>query len=153
MAFLVGIVEDKSTCLALFSALVIDSTQCCASIVHLLIRLGSQPSPMRKRTNLNFLVSPIGFFQNMSCISFGHDFNGKKASPSISLVNCLPYYTTSARDSKRISPRYDLYQPYKPLSQKRRENNLSVLNQMQYSDRIGTEKYLYDLYCTDRQTV
>ena len=35
---------------------------------------------------------------------------------------------------------------YKPLSQIRSENFLSVLNEMQFTDRIRTEKCLYDLY-------
>ena len=35
---------------------------------------------------------------------------------------------------------------YKPLSQIRSENILSVLNEMQFTDRIRTEKCLYDLY-------
>ena len=35
---------------------------------------------------------------------------------------------------------------YKPLSQIRSENILSVLNEMQFTDRIRTEKGLYDLY-------
>ena len=106
MAFWSALLRTKSTRFALFSALVVDSARCCASIVHPLTRLGSQPLPMRKRTNLNVSVSPIGFFQNMSRITLGHDFNGKKAS--ISPVNCLLSSTTSARDSKQISPRYRL---------------------------------------------
>ena len=76
-----------------------------ASMIPLLIRFGSQPFPLRKRTNLNVSVSPIGFFQNVRRISFGHDFNEKKASSSISLTNCLLSSTSSARDSRRISPR------------------------------------------------
>ena len=72
------------------------------------IRVGSQPLPMRKRTNLKVSVSPMGFLQNMSRISFGHDFKGKNASPSITLVNCLLSSTTSARDTKRVSRRYRL---------------------------------------------
>ena len=35
---------------------------------------------------------------------------------------------------------------YKPLSQIRRENILSILNEMQFTDRIRKEKCLYDLY-------
>ena len=100
--------KTKSTCLALFSALAIYSVQCCASIVYLLIRLGSQPLPRRNRTKLDVSVSPVGFFQKMSSISFGHDFNGKKASPSISLAKCLLSSTTSALDIRPIFPRYRL---------------------------------------------
>ena len=106
MAFCSALLRTKSTCLALFSALTVESAQCCASIIHPLIRVGSQPLPMRKRTNLKVSVSPMGFLQNMSRISFGHDFKRKNASPSITLVNCLLSSTTSARDSKRVSSRY-----------------------------------------------
>ena len=106
MAFCSALLRTKSTCLALFSALTVESAQCCASIIHLLIRVGSQPLPMRKRTNLKVSVSPMGFLQTMSGISFGHDFKGKNASPSITLVSCLLSSTTSARDSKRVSSRY-----------------------------------------------
>ena len=35
---------------------------------------------------------------------------------------------------------------YKPLTQIRRGNILSVLNEMQFTDRVRTEKCLYDLY-------
>ena len=38
-----------------------------------------------------------------------------------------------------------IVKPYKPLSQIRRENILSDL-EMQFTDRIRTEKWLYDLY-------
>ena len=102
MAFCSALLRTKSTCLALFSALTVESAQCCASIIHLLIRVGSQPLPMRMRTNLKISVSPMGFLRNMSRISFGHDFKGKNAS----LVNCLLCSTASARDSKRVSSRY-----------------------------------------------
>ena len=39
-----------------------------------------------------------------------------------------------------------IVKPCKPLSEIRRENILSVLNEMQFTDRIWTAKCLYDLY-------
>ena len=45
-----------------------------------------------------------------------------------------------------------IVKPYKPLSQIRRGNILSVLNEMQFTDRIRTEKCLYDVF-SDRNSL
>ena len=54
-----------------------------------------------------------------------------------------------------------IVKPYKTVSQIRRENILSVLNEMQFTDCIRTEKCLYDVFSdrvslsnrTDREAV
>ena len=39
-----------------------------------------------------------------------------------------------------------IVKPYKTVSEIRRGNILSVLNEMQFTDRIRTEKCLYDVF-------
>ena len=54
-----------------------------------------------------------------------------------------------------------IVKPYKTVSQIRRENILSVLNEMQFTDCIRTEKCIYDVFSdrvsmsnrTDREAV
>ena len=70
----------KSTCLALFSA-TWQVAQDCESNVHLVNKSGGQPFPSRNKSSLNVSKSPIGFFQNNSIMSSGHQSKGKKASP------------------------------------------------------------------------
>ena len=45
-----------------------------------------------------------------------------------------------------------IVKPNKPLSQIRRRNILSLLNEMQFTDRIPTEKCLYDVF-SDRNSL
>ena len=75
------------------------------SMVHLAIKVGAQPFPRRKRTNLNVSVSLAGFFQKISRISLGQRFKGKNASPSITFINFLLSSTTSSLDKSEISSR------------------------------------------------
>ena len=54
-----------------------------------------------------------------------------------------------------------IVKPYKTISEIRRGNILSVLNEMQFTDRLRTEKSLYDVFSdrdsfsnrTDREAV
>ena len=71
------------------------------------IRKGLHPFPNKNRTSLKVSWSPGGFFQNMSLISLGHDFNGGNASPSIAFKSLVLSSPISFPYKSRTSSRYN----------------------------------------------
>ena len=96
----------ESTCRALFSAFCCDSAQNWASMIHLEINVGPHPLPIENSNNLKLSSSPLGFFQKISCISFGQELSGKNASPLINLNSSFRSCTISSLHNILILSRY-----------------------------------------------
>ena len=94
---------------------------------------------IRTEKCLNNLYKPYGSSNRVSPLS---DKTGKYSKCPKCDALYGPY--TDRKVSLRSVQTVRIVKLYKPLSQIRRENILSVLNEMQFTDRIRTEKCLYD---------
>ena len=102
--FTSALLRMKSNCRARFSALV--GSQLWERTIHSIISCGAQPLPKQNIMSLNVSLSPMGFAQNILRYSSGHHFNGKNASPLITLNSSLLSAIISCLVSKRYLVRY-----------------------------------------------
>ena len=105
--FLVLVVCDEVHLTASFFSYRCGGCPYWARTIQRRIRKGLHPFPNKNKTSLKVSWSPGGFFQNMSLISLGHDFNGGNASPPIAFKSLVFSSPISFPHKSRISSRYN----------------------------------------------
>ena len=87
----------KSACLAHFFIFSWSRVQNWDNITHSAASLGSRPFPIRNSIILKLTSSERGLIQKQSLGTSGHSFQGKKASPLITLNSFVLLSTTSCK--------------------------------------------------------